>query len=122
MSYTMNLTDKQWYNFICGMQAGLKLKDMTLPAFDTSVVLTPIGVGGYGQIGIAIPQVLWDGVSTTGLIPVFTHDVDIGYAGFSCKITWDTTRLGVVGLADGDFGAVGTYITYSINNGVCLLS
>lgn len=121
MSHIMNLTDKQWYNFICGMQAGLKLKDMTLPAFETSVVLTPIGIGGYGQIGLAIPQVLWDGVSTTGLIPVYTHDVDVGYAGFSCNITWDTSRLQVIGLTDGDFGAVGTYITYTINNGVCLV-
>lgn len=117
----MNLTDNQWYNFICGMQAGLKLKDMTLPAYDTNIVLTPIGVGGYGQIGIAIPEVLWDGVSTTGLIPVYTHDVDIGYAGFSCRITWDTTRLSVTELVNGDFGAVGTYINYTINNGVCLV-
>lgn len=121
MSHIMKLTDKQWYNFICGMQAGLKLKDMTLPAFDTNVVLTPIGIGGYGKIGIAIPEVLWDGVSTTGLIPVFTHDVDVGYAGFSCNITWDTSRLQVLGLTDGDFGVVGTHITYTINNGVCLV-
>ena len=46
MSHKMNLTDNQWYNFICGMQAGLKLKDLTLPAYDTNIVLTPIGVGG----------------------------------------------------------------------------
>lgn len=121
MSHKMTPTDKQWYNFICGMQAGLRLKNMTLPGFDTNVVLTPIGVGGYGQIGIGIPQVLWDGVSTTGLIPVFTHDVDIGYAGFSCRITWDTSRLSILGLTDGNFGAIGTYINYSISNGVCLV-
>ena len=103
------------------MQAGLKLKDMTLPAFETNIVITPIGIGGHGKIGLEIPEVLWDGVSTTGLIPVYTHDVDVGYAGFSCNITWDTSRLQVLGLTDGDFGAVGTYITYTINNGVCLV-
>lgn len=119
MSHIMHLTDRQWYNFICGMQAGLKLRDLTLPSFETDIVLKPIGVGGYGQIGIAIPQVVWDGVSLTGLIPVFTHDVDIGYAGFSCKITWDNTRLNVVGLVDGDFGAIGTYIDYTLSPGSC---
>lgn len=119
MSHIMHLTDRQWYNFICGMQAGLKLRDLTLPSFETDIVLKPIGVGGYGQIGIAIPQVVWDGVSLTGLVPVFTHDVDIGYAGFSCKITWDNTRLNVVGLVDGDFGAIGTYIDYTLSPGSC---
>ena len=88
MSHKMNLTDNQWYNFICGMQAGLKLKDLTLPAYDTNIVLAPIGVGGYGQIGIAISEVLYDGTTNNLLVPVFTHDVDIDYSGFSCNITW----------------------------------
>lgn len=121
MSHEMNLTDNQWYNFICGMQAGLKLKDLTLPAYDTNIVLTPIGVGGYGQIGIAISEVLYDGTTNNLLVPVFTHDVDIDYSGFSCNITWDTNRLQVLELKDGDFGEVGTYINYNINNGVCLV-
>lgn len=117
MSSIMELTDKQWYNFICGMQAGLRLKDMTLPAYDTNVVLTPIGVGGYGQIGIAIPQILYDGVTNTGLIPVYTHDVDIDYSAFSCNITWDSSRLQVLDIVDGDFGEVGTAIQYTMSTG-----
>ena len=115
------LTDNQWYNFICGMQAGLKLKNLTIPNYDTNIVLTPIGVGGYGQIGLAIPKVLYNSATPSGVIPVYTHDVDISYSGFTAQITWDTSRLQVTGLQDGEFGVVGTDITYSIDNGVLLV-
>ena len=121
MAHLMNLTDKQWYNFICGMQAGLKLRDLTLPAYDTNVVLTPIGIGGYGQIGIMIPQMLYNGSSQEGYIPVCTHDVDKSYSGFSVRINFDSDRLQLLGITDGEFGIVGDDILYSYSDGNLLV-
>ena len=101
MSAEFNFTDNQWYNFICGFHAGLKLKDMTLPPYENNIVLHPIGVGGWGTIGLALPQMLYDGTTNTGRIPVFTHDVDIDYSGFSINIQWDSSRLQFNGVESG---------------------
>lgn len=122
MQFKFPSTDSEWYNFLCGFHAGLKLKDLTGPAMDSSIVLTPIGVGGYGKIGLALPELLYDGTTNTGIIPVYTHDVDIAYSGFSCNISWDSNRLRFNGLLPGDFGTVGTVgeqtdIRYTYSNG-----
>jgi hypothetical protein len=123
LSSEFNFTDNQWYNFICGFHAGLKLKDLTLPAIDLNRLLYPIGVGGYGTIGIAIPKLVYDGTSNTGIIPVFVHDVDIDYSGFSVNIQWDYNRLRFDGVTEGQFGSIGTSsstadIRYTYSNGV----
>lgn len=122
MSSKFNFTDTQWYNFICGFHAGLKLKDLTLPDYDTNIVLHPIGVGGWGTIGLGIPKLVYDGVNKTGVIPIFVHDVDIDYSGFSVNIKWDDTRLRFEGVEAGDFGTIGNTsssadIKYSYSKG-----
>lgn len=122
MSAEFNFTDNQWYNFICGFHAGLKLKDLTLPAFDTNILLHPIGVGGWGKIGLGMPEITYDGVNRTVSVPVFVHDVDIDYSGFSVNIKWDSTRLRFNGVSKGDFGTIGNAsstsdIRYTYSNG-----
>lgn len=122
MSSEFNFTDNQWYNFICGFHAGLKLKDLSLPAIDNNRLLFPIGVGGWGCIGIGIPTMEYDGVNNTGVIPVFTHDVDIDYSGFSVNIQWDSSRLRFDGVTEGQFGTIGdsssqSDIRYTYSNG-----
>lgn len=107
MSAEFNFTDFQWYNFICGFHAGLKLKDLTMPPYETNITLHPIGVGGFGQIGLALPEVLYNPTESDYKIPVFTHDVDIDYSGFSVNIKWDSTRLHFNGVEAGEFGTVG---------------
>ena len=114
--HVMQLTDNQWYNFICGMQVGLKLRDLTLPEYTTNRVLTPIAVGGLGCIGFLIPDLLWDGETVDGTIPVCTHDVDIAYSAFLVKITWDPNRMRVTGLSNADFGTFGNDMNYELNN------
>ncbi len=121
MSSEFDFTDNQWYNFICGFHAGLKLKDLSLPALDNNRLLFPIGVGGWGCIGIGIPTMKYEG-NNTGMIPVFTHDVDIDYSGFSVNIQWDNNRLRFDGVTEGQFGTIGDSsssadIRYTYNNG-----
>lgn len=122
MSYKFDITDNQYFNFICGLNAGLKLKDLTLPAVESSIVLNPIGVAGEGTIGIMLPKILYDGVNRTGLIPVVVHDVNIGYSGFSVNIRWDSSRLQFNGVEVGEFGTISdgtkqTDIRYTYVNG-----
>ena len=99
-------TDKQWYNFICGFYAGLKLKDLTAPGYVNSTVLQPIGIGGTGKIGIEIGKTYMQSGYTTYDIPVYTHDVDVGYSGFTCSITLLDTRINFVSCLSGEFGTV----------------
>lgn len=122
MSKKIDFTDNQWYNFICGFHAGLKLRDLTLTKLDTNRILFPIGVGGYGCIGIGIPTMIYDGTNNVGMIPVFTHDVDIDYSGFSVNINWDSSRLRFDGVTPGQFGTIGdnnstSDIRYTYSNG-----
>ena len=123
MSFQYKLTDEEMYWLICGLDAGLKLKDLTLPEIDTNTVLHPIGVGGNATIGLTLPTLLYDGTNTTGLIPVSTHDVNIDYSGFSVNIKWDSERLQFDGVEVGDFGTISdgseeTDIRYQYADGV----
>lgn len=116
-------TENQWYSFLCGFQAGMKLQNLSLPDMDNSVTLFPIPVGGSGNIGIAMPKLLYDGVTNSGVIPVYTHDVDIPYGAFSVSIKWDDELLKFDGVTQGDFGTIGNeestaQIRYSYSNGV----
>lgn len=122
MSFEYHVTDNQYYNFICGLHAGLKLKDLTVPAIDTNLVLHSIGVGGHTTIGLMIPQILYDDSINTFLIPVSVHDVNIGYSGFSVNIKLDSKRLRFNGVVAGDFGTISdgtenTDIRYTYSNG-----
>lgn len=123
MSFQYKLTDEEMYYLICGMHAGLKLKDLTLPAIDTSLVLHPIGVGGEQTIGLNLPIITYDGVNRQVSIPVSVHDVNIDYSGFSVNIKWDSSRLRFTGVEQGDFGSISdgtsnTDIRYTYSNGV----
>ena len=101
-------TDKQWYNFICGFFAGLKLKDLTAPGYISNTVLQPIGIGGSGKIGIKVADThLVDG-ETLYDIPVYTHDVDVAYSGFTTAIRFRDPRVQFVSCKAGEFGSVGT--------------
>lgn len=121
---TPRWTDNQWWAFLCGFQAGLKIKNLALPNIDNSITLFPIGVGGSGEIGMAMPTVVYDGVTSQGIgIPVYTHDVDIEYGAFSVNISWDPSIVQFVGVAPGDFGSIGpetssSEIRYTYSSGV----
>lgn len=123
MSSQFNFTDNQWYNFICGFHAGLKLKDINLPNIDNSRLLYPIGIGGWANIGLAMPTLLYDENSSSMNIPVFTHDVDIDYSGFTVNIQWDSSMLRFNNVIEGEFGTIGGLdssadIRYEYSNGV----
>lgn len=107
MSHKLELTDNQWYNFICGLYAGLRLRDLTLPEYDSGFTLGPINVGGSGTIGLMVPEEIKSGGrGSLVVIPVSTHDVDIDYCGFSVAISWDASRLKFRGVTEGLFGSI----------------
>lgn len=96
--------------------------DLSLPDIDSNVTLYPVGVAGEGVIGIGMPTLMYDGVNNEGLIPVYTHDVDIPYCGFSVNINWDANHLQFLGVEAGEFGTIGdestnSEIRYSYSNG-----
>lgn len=99
-------TDNQWYNFICGFHAGLKLKDLNAPMFDSNTILSPIGVGGMGGIGLSLPTLHYEEGKSSYLFPVSTHDVDISYSGFTASIRFDTSELRFIGVKPGDYGSI----------------
>lgn len=121
MSAKFEFTDNQWYNFICGFQAGMRLKDLEEKPYEKGFTLKPINVGG-GGIGLAMPTLEYDSSLTEYKIPVFTHDVDIAYSGFSVNIKIDS-RARFKRVEEGEFGTVGgasssADIKYQYNNGV----
>lgn len=123
MSFEYKLSDEEMYWLICGLHAGLKLRDLTVPEIDTSLVLQPIGVGGETTIGLMIPEIKYDGSTNNFLIPVSVHDVNINYSGFSINIKWDSNRLRLDKVLAGDFGTVSngseqSDIRYTYSNGL----
>lgn len=121
MSAKFEFTDNQWYNFICGFQAGMRLKDLGEKPYEKGFTLKPINVGG-GGIGLAMPSLDYDSSLTEYEIPVFTHDVDIAYSGFSVNIKIDS-RARFKRVEEGDFGTIGGVsssadIKYQYNNGI----
>ena len=57
------LTDSEKFALICGMLAGLRLQDKTIPPDQVVVTLKPIGVNGTGTIGIMAVDVQYTGVN-----------------------------------------------------------
>ena len=111
MSHRMQLTDSQWFNLICGMIAGLRVKDLSETPVETETILEPINLGGWATIGMAVESVVYEGseesqVEQTGTLGVFTHDVNIEYSGFTARIKYDSSRVRVTGIEAGLFGDI----------------
>lgn len=117
-NHIMNLTDNQWYNLIAGFQSALRLKNIGAQKVDTNIILKPIGVNGSGKIGIEIPNIKYTTNPLNISIPIYTHDVDIAYSGFSTRIQLDILRVVFLSISEADFGAIGTNITYTYSNGL----
>ena len=120
MSMIMNLTDDEWYCFICGFQAGLRVKDIQAPLFQSETVLHPIAVGGQGQRGLGVSDVYTHTGQSSYITTVFTHDIDVEYSGFSCLIKFDPSVMQVTGVTEGQFGTISTQgntdIRYEVDN------
>lgn len=102
-----NFTDRQWYNFLCGFYAGLRLKDVNAPYYSSNTVLEPIGVGGLGKIGLQMPSFTFSKYGQELIVPISTHDVDIDYSGFSVNVYFDPEVFAFVGATSGEIGDVG---------------
>lgn len=105
------MTDSQWFNLICGMIAGLRVKDLSETPVETETILEPINLGGWATIGMAVESVVYEGsedsqVEQTGTLGVFTHDVNIEYSGFTARIKYDSSRVRVTGIEAGLFGDI----------------
>ena len=97
------LNDGEKFALVCGMLAGLKLQDKTLPPSQVTVTLEPIGVGGLGGIGLMASDVEYTGENIIR-IPVVTHDVDREYSGFSLSVSYDNSRIAITSIDKGEFG------------------
>lgn len=100
---TYELTDGEKFALICGMLAGMKLQDKTQPPSQVEVVLEPIGVNGHGHIGMLAEDIEYKGINKIR-IPVVTHDVDREYSGFSLSVSYDSSRITVQSITEGDLG------------------
>lgn len=115
-------TENQWWCFLCGFQAGMKLRNLGGPDINHNVTLGPISVAGETTIGLGLPTLEYNESNTEILVPVYTHDVNIPYCGFSVNIYMDPSYVLFTGVQEGDFGTIGTEassseIRYSYSNG-----
>lgn len=110
MSKEINLTDAQWYNFICGFNAGSRLQNLTAPPYEFNSVLFPIQLFGETTIGIVVAKARYDN-SETYTIPVFVQGVNINYSGFSVSIQIPKEKAQFLGVEPGEFGSIGTQST-----------
>lgn len=115
------LTDSEKFALICGMIAGLRLQDKTIPPDQVVVTLKPIGVNGTGTIGIMAEDVQYTGVNKIK-IPVITHDVDREYSGFSLRVKYNNSQIVINSISEGEFGKLqGTKIQNGIAYTRCML-
>lgn len=103
INYT--LTDGEKFALICGMLAGMRLQNKIAPPDNIVVRLKPIGVGGSGTIGLMASDVEYADIDDIR-VPVFTHDVDIDYSGFSLRLRYDTSKIVINSIESGDFGEI----------------
>lgn len=115
------LTNGEKFALVCGMLAGLRLQDKTQPPSQVTVTLEPIGINDLGTIGLMAEDVEYTGINKIS-IPVITHDVDTSYSGFSLRVTYDSSRIVINSISDGDFGPLqGTSIQSGIAYTRCML-
>jgi len=93
------LSDKQWYNFMCGLLVGYR-------SFKPDGEVPDVIVGGSGKIGQQALAVQYDSKTLQYDIPVFTHDVDISYSGFLSIIRWNPNDLYVKSISEGTAGSL----------------
>ena len=126
MAAQFNFTDNQWYCFICGLYSGLRLRQIDyeydVPEFEYGANIKPITSNVSATIGLQIGKVLGKQGDTV-LVPVFTHDVNTAYSGFTARISYDTSRLRILTIVSSGFASVGPVgsgadIEYQISSGV----
>lgn len=126
MAAQFNFTDNQWYCFICGLYSGLRLRQIDheydVPEFEYGANIKPITSNVSATIGLQIGKVLGKQGDTV-LVPVFTHDVNTAYSGFTARISYDTSQLRVLTIVSSGFASVGPVgsgadIEYQISSGV----
>lgn len=116
-----SLDDGEKFALICGMLAGMRLQNKVAPPDNVIVRLKPIGVGGTGTIGLMASDIEYNHIDDIR-VPVFTHDVDIDYSGFSIRVKYDTSRIVINSIESGDFGPItGTKIENGTAYTRCML-
>lgn len=88
--YNMNITDDEWYNFICGLIAGLKLRNQGNGFHETDQIVEDVPIGEEpSDMGIRIlPQkyVSQSETSSQIKIPIYSHDVKTSYGAFDVTL------------------------------------
>lgn len=119
-------TDKQWFNFICGFQAGLKLRKFGELPVESTTTMAPVSASAEKIIGFALADSNKYKIGDTVNIPVSVHDTNIEYSAFSNFITFDSKLLKIVSLSSAEYGNVapmddmyeGDVIGYTVEDNV----
>jgi hypothetical protein len=89
--YRPNITDDEWYNFICGFIAGLKLRNKDNGFHETNQIVEDVPIGEEpSDMGIRILPNKYVSLSETSSvlrIPVYSHDVKTSYGAFDVSIS-----------------------------------
>ncbi len=112
-----NWSDNQWYNFMAGLLAGLRLRNNKADYYEEDVVLAPISVGGATIIGIGASQVLTNGVGNKVTVAVYTHNTNIDYSMFSVRLNFDSSKCFISDVYGGEFGEFGVDMAKVIGSG-----
>lgn len=87
----LDITDDQWYNFICGMITGTHLKqEGAVTAYQYNLGV-PWAIGGEPNIGLEAADVELFMPPDDGFayVPVSVHSCNIGWSGFLVNVTID---------------------------------
>jgi len=88
--YNMNITDDEWYNFICGFIAGLRLRNKNNGFHETNQIVEDVPIGEEpSDMGIRILPIKYvssNEVSNVLKIPVYSHDVKTSYGAFDVTL------------------------------------
>lgn len=87
----LDITDDQWYNFICGMITGTHLKqEGAVTAYQYNLGV-PWAIGGEPNIGLEAADVELFMPPEDGFayVPVSVHSCNIGWSGFLVNVTID---------------------------------
>ena len=114
-NYTLNPGER--FALICGMLSGLKLGS-TSSRDKVNVVLKPIGVGGSGKIGLGADDIEYVEGTSTYSIPIYTHDVDVDYAGFTMRLQFDSSKVRVNSITSANIGDL-DYVYINNGDGWC---
>jgi len=89
--YRPNITDDEWYNFICGFITGLKLRNKDNGFHETNQIVEDVPIGEEpSDMGIRILPNKYVGlseISSVLRIPVYSHDVKTSYGAFDVTLS-----------------------------------